>query len=354
VSALSSGTLAAALTALGAHPDWRNRIVTLLKEFEASFEASGVNVREEITGPIVDALFRDVGTIEKTLSSGLSVRFRYRSKISRDIVMAGERPDHLWEPQTTKLLLHMAQDIEQAIIGGAYFGDHALLLAQALQARGGVCHCFEVNAEQLQLLRANVAINGLTNVIVNDRGLWDRDDETLVLVGDDSHASPRKAEGDQPGGFQTTTIDTYTARRALDRVSLIMLDIEGGEFAALRGASHHLRQPPDKAPNLIFEVHRLYVDWSDGLENTDIVRLLESHHYIVYAIRDYQGNVPMKDRPVEVIPVRDAFLEGPPHGFNMLAIKRPELIERYSLKVCRGVSPKLLFHRDPRLHQPLH
>ena len=79
-------------------------------------------------------------------------------------------------------------------------------------------------------------------------------------------------------------------------VALIAVDVEGGELAALKGAQHRLSQPPGRSPQLVFEVHRAYVDWSDGLANTEIVRYLESFGYTVFAIRDFQSNYDLRGR----------------------------------------------------------
>jgi hypothetical protein len=82
------------------------------------------------------------------------------------------------------------------------------------------------------------------------------------------------------------------------------------------------------------------------------VHLVESMGYHTVAIRDYQGNVPMEHFPVEVVPIDRIHLDGPPHGFNLLATKDPHLPHRLDLRPVPGVSPKLLHHRDPALHAP--
>lgn len=355
MAALSTGELTKALAEFGKGERHRESLLSLLKAFERTWTDTDVNVREEITGPIVDAAHKGVGELRRVLESGLQFHFVYRSKIARDFVMADDPVDHVWEPQTTKLLLSVGKTSQRAVIGGAYFGDHAIPLANVMKPRSGYCHCFELNAEQVAFLRKNARVNQLENVVVNQLGLWDKDGAMLALSGADSHAFPQEVSGREKGsGFQTVTLNTYCRSAGLTSIDIIMLDIEGGELAALQGASEYLNQPAGTAPVVIFEVHRAYVDWSDGLHRTDIVRLLEESGYSVFAIRDYQGNVPLRDYPVEVIPVRDVYLEGPPHGFNMLAFKDRDLLAKHKLVLCHGVSPKLLFHRDPRLHQPLH
>lgn len=347
--------LSRALAAIGKNEHLRSRFLSLCREAETILAERDFSVRDEITGGIIDALHEDLGLLEKRLSSGLEFYFLYRSKIARDFVMSPEvEPDHVWEPQTTKLLLHLGSRAHHVAIGGAYFGDHALLLAQVLKTGGGLCHCFEPNSEQIEILKLNANVNDFPNIVAIQKGLWDTDDAYLVLVGDDSFASPKRADSkNDPDAFATITLNSYGKQNNINHFEVIMLDIEGGELAALRGADHYLSQPAGEAPHLIFEVHRNYVDWSNGLENTEIIQYLKSYGYSVFSIRDYQSNVPMANQPIEIIKPEDTYLGGPPHGFNMLGVKDERILNPKLFRFCSDVSPKLLAHRDPDMHQPL-
>ena len=139
----------------------------------------------------------------------------------------------------------------------------------------------------------------------------------------------------------------------MNNVELIMLDIEGGELEALKGARDLLSRASDSAPVVIFELHGAYTDWSHGLAETDIVRFLSQRGYTVFAIRDYHSNVAMKGRPIQLVEIGSAYIEGPAHGFNMLATKSPETLDASIFRIVGNVSPKLLFHRDPAKHAPL-
>ncbi len=346
------------LAQIGMNEALRDQLMQTLRQAEGQFARPGYEVREHLTGPIVDALYADSGVLRKRLRNGLVFEFVYRSKIARDFVMSAEpEPDHVWEPQTTKLLLHLCRGAKQVAIGGAYFGDQAVVLAQEMHKSGGCCHCFEPNTEQARMLSRNLAINGLENAVVNQLGLWSEDDARLQLVGHDSHAHPELVTGDDneapTGTFPTLTLDTYGRENEIDHFDLIMLDIEGGELPALKGARQYLGQPTGRAPSVVFEIHRHYVDWTDGLDKTEPVQLLQDLGYAVYAVRDYQSNVPMAGRPIELIPPTEIYLDGPPHGFNMLALKNTALLENDLFRIRHDVSPKLLFHRDPALHQPI-
>ena len=351
--------LETALAAIGRDADLRAKFVEFLKEIEGQLAEPDRSVRDEITGPIIDALHADVGVLTKHLRSGLRFDFHYRSKIAREIVMSPDDvPDHVWEPQTTKTLSHLAEGAKTAIVGGAYSGDQVIFIANALRENGGTCHAFEPNGDQRAMLERNARNNDLDNIAISGLGLWSDDQSSMMLVGDDSFAHPEVVDGGNGHAddevFRTTSIDAYCKTHGIDRLDLIMLDIEGAELEALKGAQGFLSQISGEAPNVVFEVHRHYVDWSKGLENTEIVRLMTGHGYTVYALRDFNSNVALGNAPVELVPVERCYLDGPPHGFNMLAVKSNTIVEDGPFKICPDVSPKLLWHRDPKLHHPLH
>jgi FkbM family methyltransferase len=350
-------TLHNALRTLGSYEKWRTRLVDLCRGIEQDLNLPNRSVRDEITGPLIDALHTDVGTLKKVLKSGVVFEFKYCSKIGRAFVLSPEaKPDHVWEPQTTKLLIYLATNARHIAIGGAYFGDQAILVANKLAETGGICHAFEPNKEQFAMLERNARNNGLNKMMLNCIGLWENDKTILRLVGNDAFAYSKvvTAQSSQldDSTFPTISLNTYGKQHNIDRFDLIMLDLEGTELPALRGADRYLDQPPDSAPHIIFEVHRNYVDWSNGLENTDIVRFLVNFGYYVFAIRDFQSNFPMGDQPIELIPPESTYLKGPPHGFNMFAVKNLGVIQNDFFRMCHDVSPKLLLHKSRSLHYP--
>jgi len=345
---LDGKRLQMALHQLGRNPEVRARLIDFLKDAESTLVCPG-SVREDVTGPIVDALHDDNDEYEKTLSDGTRFRYLYRTKIARDFYMAQDaQPSHVWEPQTTKLLLSLAAASKgDVIVGGAYFGDQAVLVAKAIAGQDRLVHCFEPNGDQARMLEQNVAINDLRNVRVHKVGLWSRSDAHLKLEGFDSFANAIEVP-ESVDAFQTVTIDDY--RASMDRhVGLIQIDIEGAELEALRGARTTLLE---NRPDVVFEVHRSYVDWSEGLERTEICRLLGDLGYSIYAVRDFNTHHEMGAKPVELIPVDRVYLDGPPHGFNMLATHRPENLVAPGFRIVEHVSPKLLAHKDPKLHHP--
>ncbi len=349
-------TLGDALARIGCDDLLRAAMVALCRQIESHLARPGFDVRDEVVGPLVDALHRDAGVLNSRLKNGLVFHHRYSGKISRELVLSADaEPDHVWEPQTTRLLLYLARHARHVVVAGAHGGDQALLLAQQLRGTGGVCHCFEPDPDAFGMLRYNAQVNGLEpHMALNPLFLWDDEGAVLHLVGEGACGRPEEVQdGDESAPIGTTTLDAYADRHGIDAFGVLALDVEGGELAILQGGLRFLAQPAGVAPSIVFEVHGAYVDWSNGLETTEIARMLRRCGYHLYAVRDYQSNEPMEGRKIELVDPRGAYLEGPVHGFNMLAVKDESLVRTPLFRHCSGVSPKLLRHRDPRLHQPL-
>ena len=340
--------LAQALAVAGKDQKLRNAIFEALRQAELDAD-DPTRFREQVRWPLILSLLSEAKTHSVTLENGLIFEVSPDSRIEQALLLSTEaHPDHVWEPQTTRLLTALAAETSNVIVGGAYIGDHVLFLARAVG--DGVVHAFEPMQRPFDRLLHNLKVNNIQNVVANRMGLWDRGRVTLTVEGHLGLASSK--EEDNSGGerIESISIDEYVESRQIAPVGLIMLDTEGGEEKALAGASETIAR---HAPNIVFEIHRHFVDWSKGLEKTSIVEFLRSRGYSVFAIRDFHNNYRMADHPIEIIPVDRVYLEGPPHGFNALATTDPNLVKRLELRIVENVSPKLLLHKDPALHQPI-
>lgn len=347
---LSGGKLQDALRILGSNHALRAELLLWFIQNENKILCPEGSVRELVTGPIVDAMHINTDQYEKKLKDGTKFKFLFRTKIARDFLMSKmENPSHVWEPQTTKLLQILASQVSgDVLVGGAYFGDHAVLLAKQIHGSGRVLHGFEPNQDQANMFAENLKINHLDNVIVNRLGLWSNSSDRLRLTGFDSFANSVLAR-DEEDSFQTVSIDDYlNAKNA--RLGLIQMDIEGAELEALKGAKNCLET---SGPDIVFEVHRAYVDWSEGLMKTELCEYLSRLGYHIFAIRDFNGHREMGNSPIELIPANKVYLSGPPHGFNMLAIRDTARLKSPDFLIVENVSPKLLAHKDPQLHHPV-
>jgi FkbM family methyltransferase len=346
--------LADALALLGSDTATRYAIFDLLRRLEAR-QPDPRAFREGVRWPLIASMLQDGIGHEVQLDGGLRIEVHPDSRIERALLLSpNELPHFVWEPQTTRLLSLLAEKASNTIVGGAYIGDQAIFMARAAHARNGRVHAFEPMQRSFEQLQRNIQINGLDNVTVHRLALWDRSDVGVRLDGSLALAYAVEDDGsNHENAIGSLSIDDYVEANSLSSVGLITLDVEGNEEKALLGAKRLTSRPPLDAPNIVFEVHRSYVDWTNGLLNTAIVSGLISQGYEAFAIRDGHGEYLASEVPLEVIPADSVYLDGPPHGFNMLATKDKQLVGRMGLQVVAGVSPKLLYNKDPALHHPV-
>ena len=310
--------------------------------------------REHVRWPVILGSLREAGVHRVRLSNGLVFEVGADSRIEKALLLSPARePDHVWEPQTTRLVVALAAGADNVLVGGAYIGDHVLPLAQAVSPRGTV-HAFEPARHPFERLGAQRRAQPSRQRARPPGGVVGPRRRRLaplrgLRAGGDLRDHPAR---DHDEVAEAMTIDAYVRREGLSGLELVQLDTEGGEERALAGGRETLSRPKDSAPNLVFEVHRRHVDWSEGLPNTSLVRMLSSLGYQAFGIRDVHGNFPMGDSPVEVVPAASVHLEGPPHGFNMLAVKDEGILRRLGIMIVEGVSPKLLPEGDSPLHRP--
>ncbi len=325
------------------NPQIRQHFIQLLVDFENRSGHPGTNVRDIISGPLADELFMGE-KFSKVLRSGIKINFVYNSKIAREFLLSEPGiPNHVWEPQTTKLLLHFSEDAENVIIAGAYFGDQAIPVAYNIKSTG-ICHTFEPNKNNSDLIIENAKLNGLSNILINNLALWNKSNEKLVFEGEDALASTVTANDAAANILHTITIDDYVAQNKMGHVNLLMIDVEGSEIKVLEGAREMLRK---HKPVVVFETHSLYDDWSNGLQNSLSATLMKEMGYEVFAVREFHQNIDTGDMPIELLPLDRTYCETPPHhGFNMLAVPSEELVKNDLFKIVYDLSPKLILPKN--------
>jgi hypothetical protein len=197
--------------------------------------------------------------------------------------------------------LHFSKNAKNVIIAGAYFGDQAIPVANNIKDTG-ICHTFEPNKNNSDLIKENAKLNGLTNILINNLALWNKSNERLTFEGEDALAS-----------------------------------VEGSEIKVLQGAVEMLKQ---NKPVVVFETHSLYDDWSNGLENSSSAILMKGLGYEVFAVREFHQNIDTGDMPIELLPLNRTYCEIPPHhGFNMLAVPSKKLIENNLFRIVYDLQP---------------
>lgn len=150
-----------------------------------------------------------------------------------------------WEWRGTAITRDLLRGAHEFVDVGANIGWFTLVASHELRRRGQV-HSFEPDPAHLALLRANIAMNWLRNVHVNDCALSDRDGEAVLhLNGTNMGDNSLFPAADRQGTchVKTMRLDDYSTLSGRGPL-LIKLDVQGGEVDVLLGAKQMLSTYP--------------------------------------------------------------------------------------------------------------
>jgi FkbM family methyltransferase len=172
---------------------------------------------------------------------GMQLRLDLRESLQRDFLFG------LYDQRELALMRRFLEPGGDMLDVGAHVGMYAVAAGLALRGRGRVL-AFEPNPAARSQLAANVALNGLDNVLVSDAAVAAESGEALLHVpatSDPSFSSlggGRFAEGD-PVRVPTTTLDAQVEAHALTP-AFVKVDVEGAELGVLAGAERTLERRP--------------------------------------------------------------------------------------------------------------
>jgi len=162
-----------------------------------------------------------------------------------------------YEPGCVRVLREHLSEGSVCVDVGANLGYFSILMAQIVGKRGQTI-AFEPMPDTVELLRENVGVNRLENVIVVAAAASDESGSVQLLSGASEHvAKTASMVGYRlEGPAQTTLVrslrlDDYFAGSAR-LPGLIKIDVEGAELMVLKGARETIAR---SRPVLIVEIH---------------------------------------------------------------------------------------------------
>jgi len=140
------------------------------------------------------------------------------------------RPD-VWELQSRKYLEEHVRSGDVAIDIGAGVGHYTYLFSKLVGETGKV-YAYEPDPFMFKILKANIRLNGLTNVIAKPFAIGDCNDEMLFYVSTVGSSSLRPMRGLRSIiKVKVITLDSLN----LPWVDWVKIDTEGYEANVLRG-----------------------------------------------------------------------------------------------------------------------
>ncbi len=180
---------------------------------------------------------------------------------------------------------------------GAYHGLYSILALLKLRSQGRVV-AFEPSARERRRLEFHLRLNGLSGLVVEPFAVSAREGtRTLftVLSGFTTMNSLQRPAVEFPVRevvVETIRLDRYLEQKAIERVDLLKLDLEGGEREAICGAG---RLFSSMRPFVICEV----LDWVTkpwGYPAREIVSALGAYDYAWFDFRPDGALIPHEPR----------------------------------------------------------
>jgi FkbM family methyltransferase len=151
-----------------------------------------------------------------------------------------------YEPETDEWFRKLIKPGHVVLDVGGHLGVHSRRFSK-LVGRNGRVYVFEANPENYQILRHNLGQNRFGNAEVVYSAIAEHDGAvTLHLSPGHSNHSLNPGYTSNTGVVEVpcTSIDSFCAKRRIDRVDFIKVDTEGAEPMVLRGMQATLAANP--------------------------------------------------------------------------------------------------------------
>jgi len=185
-----------------------------------------------------------------------------------------------FEPDSTTAIGRLVKSGQTALDVGANIGYYTVRLSKLVGPEGRVI-AFEPTAHFLDVLKRNIAANGLDNVEVHNVGLSDKAGEQVIDIG------PSSATMHSPPGFdkvlsteriRLTTLSEFVDQTGLARIDFIKIDVDGHEPRFFEGAWPVLDR---LSPVILCEVSHLHY-LEAGYTAWDFYASAQEHGYRIY------------------------------------------------------------------------
>lgn len=177
-----------------------------------------------------------------------------------------------------------AEPGDTVIDAGIGFGDTSVYLSSLVKGEQGTVHSFDITPESINILSDQLACGQSDGVVqYHLRGLSSVDGVFLPISEGFSPAS-RIINGKSSKYVEATTIDSYVKHSNLKQIDFIKMDIEGGEYDALVGASESIRRFRPKLAICVY--HKV----DDLLTLPTLIHSLQSdYHFYVDCTTGFGG-----------------------------------------------------------------
>lgn len=209
---------------------------------------------------------------------GYEIYLNPADDVSRDIYLGNEP-----EPAVFQCMRDNITEGDLVIDIGGFVGSH-MIEARKLCGSDGLVIVFEPHPRNSRYLRKTIDKNSFENIDVEQKAVADtnstRDLFENISSGDPSGSSVREVRSNEVATdiytVETVTLPSFMESRCIEEVDFLKMDIEGGEYEAIKGMEPVLSH----INKMLIEIHPLSRSKSEFLARvlteSGIVKILES------------------------------------------------------------------------------
>lgn len=146
-----------------------------------------------------------------------------------------------FEKKESEFLKKLIKSGDTCLDVGANFGYYSTLMSQSVGPRGKV-FAFEPLPHTLEILKNNIILNEIENILVNSNALDETAGEKTLYLADIGISGSFKLHKYSKSFKEFTctsiTLDSFVIKNAIKSIDFIKADIEGAELAMIKGAKN--------------------------------------------------------------------------------------------------------------------
>lgn len=234
------------------------------------------------------------------------------------------RSEGVWQYQVSAFILNYLREGDVFVDVGANLGYFSICAGLRVGPAGRV-HAIEPAEENLALLKANVDLNGLSNVEIHGLAVSDRCGEAPLFRAEFNNGAHSLLQKDKliPGEkVLVTTLDNLLQGERAPR--LIKIDVQGAEPYVLRGMKSLLDNCGTK-PAIVLEFTA--VDLARSGKMDELFSFVESNNYLIRAfVANVRGSaMPPRIRRFTLRQIADDFVAASDDSeFDIVLLPTPQ------------------------------
>jgi FkbM family methyltransferase len=203
--------------------------------------------------------------------------------IEIDLSKPAERaiPFDAYEPKVTQTFLAIVKEGDVVFDVGAWIGYYVLL--GAMKAKCVIA--IEAHSMNCQRIRRNLELNGISNATVINVAAGDKSSHAHIIEGPGSsmHKVCEVSCDQTDKTIKIETLDNIISNLKITEINILIMDIEGYEYFALKGLGNSLQTHVVK--NIICEIHPSIL-LEHGISKNDVLNLFYKYGYSVSDLQE--------------------------------------------------------------------